>query len=123
MLEVLIGIQIIGLVGLGVYIWKINNKLHDQIDENNNEIKEGIVYAIEKIAETTAGGSSNTYKDAKHMMDLRLEEFKFAMLSKAGEFLSNKFLKVPVGLHQMIQPDSESGKDINKPDSPPEIHG
>jgi len=73
---------------------------------------EGLVMLVEKIQSELVGEKQHTFKDAKQMMTLRMDELKFIMLEKVASFASNKFLKGNVGLHQIESPPDD---DINKP--------
>lgn len=120
MFEVLLTVQLLGLIGLAslfYYVFVVKSELSNTLETNNNDIKQGMVFAIEQITQVSQNAGSSSYKDAKHMMELRLEEFKFMMLSKAGEYFSNKFLKTPMGIHQIMPPDEDND---NKPLEPTE---
>jgi len=108
MFEVVIIIQILSLSGFAVLFKMIRDTKQDvlkDMQENNNNMTGGMVMIAEKLQESFKSDNTQTYKDAKNMMNLRMEEFKFAMLAKAGEFISGKFMKSPVGIHQLMTPD------------------
>ena len=64
-----------------------------------------MVQVVEQFSKNLNDGAQHTFKDAKNMMSLRMEELKFMMLEKVAQFASNKFLKGDVGFHQIESPE------------------
>ena len=130
MFEIVIIIQILSLGGFYALYRMISTvkvevlKDLEQKKDENNEILGLIVQNFsEQISASQDFAKDGGFKDAKNMMKLRMEEFKFGLLSQFAEYASNKFMKIPLGVHQLVGPEEEDGGNVLKPASVGEEHG
>lgn len=121
--ELVIDISIlIVVVSLFFYVMFVRDHLQKQLNHNHEDLGHTLVQVVEQFSSAVNNQTQGTFKDAKQMMTLRMEELKFMMLEKVASFASNKFLKGDVGVHQIMPPaeseNPESGNLVNKPDDP-----
>ena len=120
-------IIIIGLIGLFYYLTQIKldvlKDLETKRDENNEILGMIVQNFSEQISQGQEMAKDGGFKDAQKMMKLRMEEFKFGLLSQFAEYASNKFMKTPLGVHQIVAPDTEDMGNVLKPASDGEQHG
>ncbi len=106
---------IIILISLFSYLIFVRNQLQRQLEHQHQDLGETLVAVVDQFSKNFSAEKQHTYKDAKNMMALRLEELKFVMLEKAASFASEKFFKTNVGVHQIMPPDETND---NKPNQP-----
>jgi len=98
------------------YVVYTRNQIQKQLEHQHNDLGQTLIHVVEQFQQNLNEGTQTTFKDAKNMMSLRMEELKFMMLEKVASFASSKFLENPVGLHQMLSPENETND--NKPIEP-----
>jgi hypothetical protein len=103
------------LISLFLYVMFTRSQIQETLQHNHDQLGQGIVQVVEQFQQNLTGNGQPTFKDAKQMMALRMDELKFMMLEKFASYASNKFLKADVGLHQVLPP---AEGDINKPGEP-----
>ena len=106
---------IILLTSLFLYVVYTRNQIQKQLEHQHLDLGQTHVHVVEQFQQNFNENSQPSFKDAKQMMSLRMDELKFIMLEKVASFASNKFLKGSVGLHQIEPPPDD---DINKPPEP-----
>lgn len=130
MFEVSIILNLVVIIGLILLFWYLTNiklevlkDLETKRDENNEILGMIVQNFTEQISKGQELAKDGGFKDAQKMMKLRMEEFKFGLLSQFAEYASNKFMKVPLGVHQIVAPDTEEQGNVLKPVADGEQHG